>query len=282
MTPGEDGRERRDPFFARHPVPLSGLLVSPLVFADGLTDADPALASGVPSDVLTGLAAWVGTRPGTIRTAMSRLRAGGQVAVATDAAGVTRYCLARAPQSIARTVQRRDAATGEVVLALLDTPGRGGPSRDAVRETLYQHGFVKLAANVYAGGQVDHDELRALLGGPAGAVHLVTLAEPLDGGLVARLRDLFRVEDRTALLHRLRHDIEAFVELPGLPPLEVARRICYVGPALYGESWLDAPPAPAALLAEDERAETLVRWWDGVVRARVELVAAYLAGTLHE
>jgi DNA-binding transcriptional regulator PaaX len=242
-------------FLGKYPVSLNELLVAPLVFRETL----PLLRDlpDVSGSAMRDLAEFGGHRGGTVRTAMSRLRAAGAIEAVT-ANGVTRYRIGPFGRSIGTAVKRRFERPDGFLLAVFSFAADDVRERQVVREALRAHGFQKLAQNAYINGQIDTAELERVVRDNGLSDHLFLFrSDDRDPARDKRLAALFDVKRRAVLLRRFEADLRAFVEEPGISDDEFARRYLAAGPAHYRITFVEEPPLPARCLPADYPLERL-------------------------
>lgn len=217
-------------FRERYPVPLSELLVAPVLFRD----AFPFLLGTPPvsAPLLRDLARAAGHSETAIRTAMSRLRASGLVEVRVPPdGGEPRYhrgALTRSLQEIvAGQLERPDGFT-LVVFAFATENTR---ERQVVREALRLHGFQRLAQNTYIGGCIDTTALESTFRheGIEDNVFVFRTRGDLPPNVEERLITLFDLRARARVLRALRSDLTALLEDPRLDDAEHTQRLLYAG-----------------------------------------------------
>lgn len=262
-------------FLQRHPVPLSELLVSPVVLR-----AMPELAQAplVSRSGMRDLALFAGFAPGAIRTAMSRLRSSGAVEPVVDERGTTRYRASALTRSITHTVLARQRRPRGFLLAVFSFTADAVRERQVVRDALKLHGFQKLAQNVYINGQIDTSELESVLRdrGVAEHVYLFRCSEADDPVLRRKLTEVFDLAARAAALRALGRELEAFLDDPALDGDTFARRMLYAGPVYYGATFLQEPPLPASYLPDDYPLDAVVeQMTQRAIRRAPELLDYY-------
>jgi len=244
-------------FLARHDVSLNELLIAPLVFRATtplLADLPHATAAG-----MRDLAEFGGHAAGAIRTAMSRLRSGGDIEAFVDG-GVTRHRLGAKGSSIGATVLRRFERPEGYVLAVFSFEAGDARERQIVRESLRSYGFHKLAQNVYINGQLDTAGIEAVVREHGLSHHLFLFRCPdqADPALDRRLVELFDVKARARALARFERELHDWLYAPGIDGDEFARRYLAAGPAHYRVTFADEPALPARCLPADYPLERLV------------------------
>ncbi len=246
-------------FERKYPVPLSALLLAPIVVREDL----PRLAKAplVSARAMTDLAHFAGHRDGAIRTALSRLRASNTVETSTDRDGVTRYRLTTLGRSIGTAVRGRPSRPSGLLLAVFSFTADDTRERSTVRDALRLHGFQKLAQNVYVSGDLDTSALDELFEkeGLADNVFWFRARDDKDPRLLRRLGGVFDVEARAKTLATVRDDLEQYLLAPKLEPLTRARRFFYAGPVHYQVTFVEEPPLPAAVLPKDYPLDELLK-----------------------
>ncbi|MGK4002111.1 hypothetical protein WMF31_05770 [Sorangium sp. So ce1036] len=254
---------------------MSELLIAPVVFREGL----PVLADlpFVSAAGMRDLAEFGGHGAGAIRTAMSRLRASGEVATFTDDGGVTRYRMTAIQRSISRAVLGRSARPEGFLLAIFSFASDDARERQIVRDALKLHGFQRLAQNAYINGQINTDELEAALEkhGLTEHVFLFRCPEIDDPVLRRKLTELFDLRGRKKALLQFQRDLVAFLEEPGIGDDELARRFFYAGPVHYRITFMEEPPLPARYLPPDYPLEKVTSVMPELAERRSRALIAY-------
>ncbi len=254
-------------FRRRYPLSLAELLLTPVIVRDSV----PALAEAplVTARGMRDLAEYGGHAPGAIRTALSRLRASGGVTTSVDAGGERRYRMAALSQSIRGAVQGRFERPAGFVVAVSSFATEQAAERGFVRSVLSDHGFHRLAQNVYVNGLLDTAELEELIRrrGLSDHLYVFRCGGGQDPALLRRLAGVFDLGGRARAQARVERELRAFLEAPGLPGDERARRILYAAPVHHRITFTEEPPLPAECLPPDYP---------------LERVAAALAGAIGE
>lgn len=262
-------------FEQKYPVPLSELLLAPLVFREGL----PGLSRTplVTARRMAELAEFGGYGDGAIRTAMSRLRASKLVETSVDPAGTTRYRLASLGRSIGSAVRDRPSRPPGFLLAIFSFASENVRERQAVREALRLYGFHKLAQNVYVNGQIDTAELEEIFEreGVSEQVYLLRCEDVEDPALRRKLTTLFDLTARKRVLTALESDLSAWLEAPKLDDATFARRFLYAGPVHYRITFNEEPPVPASYLPDGYPLDSLVGLLPRLAAARTRALLAF-------
>lgn len=272
----------RAAFLRRYPVPLQELLLAPLLFREfhaWLGDLP------VPTDrTMRALAAFGGHTDGAIRTALSRLRSAGDLQPIAGPDGATRYRLSEFSRGVSRAVRGRVERPEGFLLAIFSFAASDDRERQVVRDALRYQGFQRLAQNAYINGRIDPAPLEAVFQahGLSDRVFLFPCTEPDDPALRKRLLRLFDVEGRRKVLARLRDDLHAFLDAPGLPADELAQRFLYAGPVHYRVTYVEEPPLPASYLPEHYPLQELVELMDRPSERRAAALRAFLERTSTE
>ena len=262
-------------FFEKYPVPLSELLLAPVVFRENLKvlSKSPLVTAAGMKD----LALFAGHADGTVRTAMSRLRSTGNVKTSVDARGVTHYQLAAFPSAIGQNVLARPGRHDGLLLAVFSFEAEDVRERQVVREALRLQGFQKLAQNVYINGQIDTAELERLFEreGVAEHVYFFRCNELDDPKLQKRLLATFDVSARSEQLKTFEADLRAWLTEPRLDAATFARRLLYAGPVHYRITFAEEPPVPARLLPKNYPLTKLEALIPTVVEKRADALRAW-------
>jgi DNA-binding transcriptional regulator PaaX len=235
-------------FFDRYPVSLNALLVAPVIYRANL----PLLRNEpqVTAAGMTDLARLGGFNAGAIRTALSRMRAAGEVEAFEDARGVTRYRMSALHRSVSSSVRGRPDRPAGFLLAVFSFATENARERQVVRDVLKLHGFQKLAQNVYLNGQIDTGEVERVVreNGLSEHLFLFRCAEDSDPAQDQRLMAFFDLKGRAAVLTRFERDLQTFLEGKGVSGDERARRLLAVGPVHFQITHAEEPPVPARCL----------------------------------
>src|SRR4030042_1558108 len=135
-------------FKRRHPLSLQEIIAAPAIFHEYVPDL-----SGLPfprAAVIHDLAAFAGFSPGAVRTAMSRLRAAGELESFIDEAGVT-----QSQKTISGVVRAWPERPEGFLIGVFSFRAPEEAERRAVRETLRHFGFKRFAQNTYINGMID-------------------------------------------------------------------------------------------------------------------------------
>jgi DNA-binding transcriptional regulator PaaX len=265
-------------FRERYPVPLSELLVAPVLFRD----AFPFLLGTPPvsAPLLRDLARAAGHSETAIRTAMSRLRASGLVEVRVPPdGGEPRYhrgALTRSLQEIvAGQLERPDGFT-LVVFAFATENTR---ERQVVREALRLHGFQRLAQNTYIGGCIDTTALESTFRheGIEDNVFVFRTRGDLPPNVEERLITLFDLRARARVLRALRSDLTALLEDPRLDDAEHTQRLLYAGPVHYRITFVEEPQLPESAHPAEYPLADVVTLLPRLAEARAQACVRYFS-----
>lgn len=226
------------------PISAKAAVHTPSVFRSGM----PGLAE-LPWPRLEGIrdfARFAGISDGAMRTALSRAKAEGSLVVEPDRAGVNRYRLSPAQLARGKVVIRSGARSDGFVVAVFSFRSEDTDERAALRETLKDYGFKKLAQNAYINGRIDTAPLRAAVRelGLDSHLHLFTCPELDDAGEAERIVALFDLDARKRELDAYLATLRAFLP-ERLDDRELARRLLYAGPVHFERIELAEPPVPA-------------------------------------
>jgi DNA-binding transcriptional regulator PaaX len=236
-------------FFERYPVPLREALISPMVFRHNT----PFLADAPHPDqrMLSDLARFAGHRDGAIRTALSRMRASGELEPFEDDSGRVCYRLNEMQLVISAVASNEERSDG-VIVAITEFHRGEESNRKYLRDLLQYTGFHPLARNAYVSGVADTSPVERALEERGLRDRLWLFRSRADDpALVARLAEVFDVEARVTALTELGRAFETFLGEPGIDGPEFARRLMCAGPVHYRVCFLEEPPLPPAVLPED-------------------------------
>lgn len=236
-------------FLRKYRVTLKELLVAPLVFRAALPELD-GLAQ-VSVECMRDLARFGGFADGAIRTAMSRLHKTNDIE-RLPGSGTARYRLGPLGRSISLAVRGQFERPDGYILAVFSFASDDARERQIVRSALKSHGFAKLAQNVYVSGLFETAQLEALIAEHGLAEHLFLFRCTDDGDADRddRLRALFDVKRRAAVLARFEADLSRYLDAP-VASDEFARRYLAAAPIHYRITFAEEPPVPARCLPPD-------------------------------
>lgn len=240
---GPNAASRTPDFREAYPITAKAAVHTPSVFRSGM----PGL-SGLPWPRLEGIrdfARFAGISDGAMRTALSRAKAEGSLVVEADAAGVNRYRLSAAQLARGNAVIHSGTRPEGFVVAVFAFRSEDSDERAALRETLKDFGFRKLAQNAYINGRLDTAPLKEAVRGMGlqDHLHLFTCPELEDEDQARRVVALFDLESRRKELAEYLAVLGAFLP-DGLADDELARRLLYVGPVHFERIELGEPPIP--------------------------------------
>ncbi len=262
-------------FRSRYPLSLQELLLAPVIFRDTsaeLEDLPLASAAG-----MRDLATYGGHRPGAIRTALSRLRADKAIEPVPGRDGVIRYRMGALSRSISRAVQARFQRPSGFAVAVFSFATEHARGRQVMRSLLAHHGFQKLAQNVYINGQLDTAEMEKMIRRQGLSEHLFLFRcqDAEDKALRRKLARIFDLTGRARALARFEADLRAFLEEPGLPGDEIARRCFYSGPVHYRVTFAEEPPLPASCFPADYPLERLSNYLPAALQKHARELVGY-------
>jgi len=230
-------------FREAYPISAKAAVHTQAVFRSGM----PGLA-GLPWPRLEGIrdfARFAGISDGATRTALSRAKAEGSLVVEEDSGGVKRYRLSAAQLARGNAVIRSGSRPEGFLVAVFSFKSEDTEERAALRETLKDFGFRKLAQNAYINGRIETAPLRAAVRvlGLESHLHLFTCPELDDEDQARRVLALFDLESRKRELADYLATLRAFLP-DSLADDELARRLLYVGPVHFERVELGEPPIP--------------------------------------
>lgn len=264
-------------FRERHPVPLSDLLVAPVL----VREAFPFLL-GVPAvsaPLLRDLARAAGHTDTAIRTAMSRLRSSGVLEVRADRDGEPRYHRGELTRSLQETVSRQLTRPDGFTLVVFTFATENARERHVVREALRLHGFQRLAQNTYLGGAIDTSSLEETFRreGVEDNVFVFRTEGALPANVRERLGALFDLKHRAKVLRQLGADLKELLDDPRLDDTELGRRLLYAAPVHYRLTFSEEPPLPQSAHPEGYPLAEVVGLLPQLAQARAEAVVRYFS-----
>ena len=255
-------------FIRRHPLSLQEVITTPLIFREYVPGFEALPFPG--SAVIRDLAAFAGHSPGAVRTAMSRLRAAGELVSFVDPSGVTRFRLTETQKSVGGVVRDWPARPEGFLIGVFSFRAPEEAKRRAVRETLLHFGFKRIAQNTYINGMIDTSVLDAEMkrAGVADRFYVFHCPQIDDPALLRRLAGVFDVKGRKHALEGYREELAAFLEEPGIDGIELGRRVFYAGPVHHRTCFVEEPPIPARILPQGYPLSELWSYLDSIITAR--------------
>ena len=255
-------------FISKYPLSLKEIITTPMIFRETV----PQL-KGFPFPTLSAirdLTEFAGHSYGTLRTAISRTRASGELNNFQDKNGVKRFRLTKLQKSVSNVVVNWQNRPQGFTLVVFSFRKDDEKERRTVREILKYFGFQKLAQNTYINGMIDttgmetemkHRKLDRNL-------YVFRCPEVNSPGLLKRLRKIFDIENRARELSEFETDLKAFLSEPSIRGDEFARRVFYAGPLHYSKCFVEEPPLPASVLPEGYPLGTLQDFYSSIIRIR--------------
>jgi len=262
-------------FRTRYPLSPKSVVYAPLTFRMGLE-----FLRDVPEASLNGirdLAQYAGIADGAVRTTLSRERAAGLIESEKDGNGITRYRMARRQFDMGLTTIDRENRKG-FLLAVFSFAENEVSERKAVRETLKNYGFRKLAPNTYINGEIETGGLLASMKefGLENSFYLFHCPDIDDPELIRKILALFDIQGRSKELRKFFRDMVSFLSEGGINGDEKARRILYLAPLHYEIGHVNEFPIPAKYLPPDYALDDIHRFFKEFVDShRVPLRSYY-------
>jgi DNA-binding transcriptional regulator PaaX len=255
-------------FIRRHPLSLQEVIATPMIIRENVQGFE-----GLPfprSAIIRDLAAFAGHSPGALRTALSRLRATGELVSFVDPSGVTRFRLTETQKSVSGVVRAWPARPEGFLIGVFSFRAPEEVKRRAVRETLLHFGFKRIAQNTYINGMIDTSVLDAEMksAGVADRFYVFQCPQIDDPALLRRLAEVFDVKGRKRALEGFREELAAFLEEPGIDGMEFGRRVFYAGPVHHRTCFVEEPPIPARILQPGYPLSDLQSYLGSAITAR--------------
>jgi DNA-binding transcriptional regulator PaaX len=262
-------------FVRRYPLSLREVIATPMIFRENVPGFDRLPFP--TADIIRDLAELAGHGDGALRTAMSRVRASGELKDFIDETGTRRFRLTPMQESVSRVVRDWRMRPDGFIVGVFSFHAREEAERRTVRESLMYFGFKRIAQNTYINGMIDTSGLEAELARAGVSDRFYLFRCPLidDEALLARLAEVFDVKARARTLERFRADLEAFLEEPGIDEMELGRRVFYAGPAHHRMCFMEEPPIPARILPESYPLTGLATYLGAVIANRWQSIETY-------
>jgi DNA-binding transcriptional regulator PaaX len=241
-------------FLGRYGAAASELLHFPLMFPE---TARRLRVPGVPYaclEFLYEVGEGLGLERGTVRTALSRMKAAGYATAAKDG-DRTRYRVSRLQLEIMDNFTRRPAkARAGYVLAVYAFEKSQERERAQARSLLEYQGFVRFAQNSYVSASIDVSELRARLRESGLSANVLIFNVPrIESEELEAMAQAWAVPERAAYLEAFYRDVRALIESGEGSDAEVFLRqaAAWVGCIVHVQG--AEPPLPEELLPEGYR-----------------------------
>jgi DNA-binding transcriptional regulator PaaX len=265
-------------FIHKYPLLLKEIIATPMIFREN----DPRL-EGMPFPnmaIIRHLAEFAGFSYGALRTAVSRLKASGDLESFADEAGIVRFRLTSLQRSVSDVVRSWETRPKGFVIALFSFKSEEEKGRQRVREALKYFGFKRIAQNAYINGMIDTATLQATMReyGVADRLFLFRCSDVEDPVLVAKLKEVFDVRGRAEALRVFFADLRLFLGEKDLDGMEFGRRIFYAGPVYHMRCFVEEPPFPESFLPPDYPLPEVKSWYLTRSAERLEDVIAYYMG----
>ncbi len=238
-------------FKRKYPLQLQHILITPMIFRENVL-----LFRELPYPTLNGirdLAEYAGFSYSAVRTALSRVRAKGEIDMFKDEKGKIRYSLTEIQKSVSRVVSNQKDRPEGFILAVFSFRKDDEKERYVARETLRYYGFKRLAQNTYINGLIDTKELTSAIRkyGLDKNLYIFKCPDIEEGALKDKILEIFDLKRRVLFLNQFNNDLYYFFSEENISEDECARRYLYAGPVHYLKCFVDEPPFPARFLPED-------------------------------
>jgi DNA-binding transcriptional regulator PaaX len=265
-------------FVRKYPLLIKEIIATPMIFREN----DPGF-SGLPYPGMAhirDLAEFAGYGYGALRTAISRLKASGNLESFTDDAGQVRFRLTSMQRSVSDVVRSWESRPKGFVIAVFSFKSEEERGRQRVREALRYFGFKRIAQNAYINGMIDTSHLQDTMAeyGVADKLFLFRCPDVDDPALAAKLEEVFDVRGRAEALRELFADFRLFLGDESLDGPEFGRRVFYAGPVYHMRCFVEEPPFPDDFLPADYPLHELKSWFMARSAERHSDVIAYYSG----
>jgi DNA-binding transcriptional regulator PaaX len=261
-------------FLDKYPMPLLNLLVTPIIFKEGVL-ADRDLPSPGMSH-LKDLCEYGNYSYGALRTAMTRARKKGLLGVFMDENGNKRYRLTETQLNVSSVVVENRSEINTFSLAIFTFQASDTKQRYRAREILGYFGFRKIAQNVYIRRRITGRHLEESIN-REGFQSNIFVFECEDPGIQAfkdKLYAQFNVPETTKKLQEFKTDLVRFLD-PKLDKMEFARRIFYAGPVQHQLCFEDEPPLPVSYFPENYPIDEIVAFFGELIKVHTEALVEY-------
>jgi DNA-binding transcriptional regulator PaaX len=262
-------------FVTRHPLSLREVIATPMIFRENVPGFENEPYPCV--SVIRDLAEFAGYGNGALRTAMSRLKASGELAGFDDITGSPRFRLSAMQRSVSDVVRGWEARPEGLIVGVFSFRKEEETERRLVRDTLLYFGFKRIAQNTYITGMIDTSGLEAEIARAGVSERFFIFRCPVvdDPRLLKRLKSVFDLEGRAKELSTFLEELKRFLEEPGIDAMEFGRRIFFSGPAHHRKSFVEEPPLPRSLFPAGYPLAELRSCLGNAMRARAADVITY-------
>lgn len=262
-------------FIEAYPLLPRELVLYPVITRMMLPEMSEFAETGMP--LLLDLASFAGISDGTVRTAVSRLKTTGYLVSAADAKGASRYAFNPEKIGLIRAHMSRNLKQEGFLVAVFSFAKENEAERSAVRETLKDFGFRKLAQNTYINGWIETEGLLSAVRsmGLEKYLYLFPCRDIDDPNLLWKIGELFDIRRRIERLLKFADDYFSFVGESGLSRLETGRRMFYAGAVFWNVCMMEEPSVPARFLDASYPQSTLIRQNDEFFREHTDAFLEY-------
>ncbi|OQA64914.1 MAG: hypothetical protein BWY39_00010 [Spirochaetes bacterium ADurb.Bin269] len=262
-------------FIDLYPLSPRELVLYPVIIRRMVPELAGMRETGI--QLLLDLAGASGISAGAVRTALSRLKATGYVVPLTDSDGTRRYSFNQAKMGLISAHLSRNLKQDGFIVAVYSFSREDEAERSALRETLKDFGFRKLAQNTYINGWIDTAGLLSVVRsmGLERYLYLFPCREIDDPNLLGKIAELFDIPGRIVRLRKFRDDYFSFVGEQDLAEVERGRRMFYAGAVFWNVCMMEEPSIPARCLDEEYPLSGLLRENDVFFAANRESFFAY-------
>jgi len=266
----------KDDFVSKYPMPLLNLLVTPIIFKEGVLASHDLPAPGL--NHLRDLCEFGNFSYGAMRTTMSRARKKNLLGEFVDDAGTKRFCLTEYQLNVGRVVVENRSEIDDFSLAIFTFKSSDTKERYRAREILGYFGFRMIAQNVYIRRRIVGQHLEETIEreGLQDNVFVFECRDPGTPALKRRLYSQFDVPNATKKLLEFKHDLEKFLDTK-VDRMERARRIFYAGPVQHQMCFEDEPPLPVSYYPDDYPIDDIIGFLEKMIREHTsDLIHYYM------
>lgn len=232
-------------FLEEFPYSAKEALFTPIIYRFGLP-----MPESVPFPTLNGirdLSRFAGVSDTAIRTALSRAKADGSILEIKDDQKKTHYTISQTIYEMGMTSINREKQADGFIVAVYSFTKDAENERVAVRDTLKNYGFKRLAQNTYINGRIDTKGLLSTMKKLGLEKHLYLFHCPNidDPDLINKILNLFEMDQRKLMLDKFYSHMIKFLGEQELSDDDLGRRLLYFGAIYWTVCEFEEPPIPA-------------------------------------
>jgi hypothetical protein len=255
-------------FLKKYPVPLIGLMVTPMIFKENVLVVKDLPSPGIGH--LRDLCEFGNYSYGAMRTAMTRAKEKKLLDVKK------RFRLTKNQKNIGRVVTENLTNIDKFSLAIFTFKASETKKRYRARELLGYFGFRRIAQNVYIRKKITgrHLEESIKTEGFKNNIFVFECDDPATLAFRNKLYSQFDISGITKKLHEFKKDLVLFLD-PKLDKMEFARRMFYVGPVQHKICFEDEPPLPESYYPNNYPMVEIIKFFEQILKTYLKELVNY-------